>query len=137
MAEGKLGDRLISFESGHYKRFRGMWKGDSVWARFVKEDGGELHVNKEKVEYMETFGDGNVEASVGDEDVSLDRERRRAEIALLNAQAERTLSEVAPGKNEFHEFKEYVSGFIQGVDERIHTIEKSVQEIKNRMGQCA
>jgi hypothetical protein len=46
---------LISFESGHYKSIKGRWKGDSVWGHFIKEDGGQIHVNKEKVEYIETF----------------------------------------------------------------------------------
>ena len=46
---------LISFESGHYKEVTGHWKGDSIWAHFVKDSGGELHVNKDKVEYTETF----------------------------------------------------------------------------------
>ena len=46
---------LISFESGHYKKVRGEWKGDSVWCHFTKASGGMLHINKEKVEYMESF----------------------------------------------------------------------------------
>lgn len=47
---------LISFESGHYKKVRGEWKGDSVWCHFTKASGGMLHINKDKVEYMESFG---------------------------------------------------------------------------------
>lgn len=46
---------LISFESGHYKTVVGKWKGDSVWTHFVKKDGGLVHVNKDKVEYIETW----------------------------------------------------------------------------------
>jgi hypothetical protein len=46
---------LISFVSGHYKEVTGKWKGDSVWMHFNKAGGGQLHVNKDKVEYCETF----------------------------------------------------------------------------------
>lgn len=56
MAEGKNNETLISFKSGHYKKIRGTWKGDSVWCHFKKESGGEVHINKDEVEYMETFG---------------------------------------------------------------------------------
>jgi hypothetical protein len=56
MAEGQPNETLICFESGHYKKVRGAWKGDSVWCHFTKEDGGMVHINKDKVEYMETFG---------------------------------------------------------------------------------
>ena len=56
MAEGKPNETLISFESGHYKKIIGNWKCDSVWAHFKKASGGMIHVNKEKVEYMESFG---------------------------------------------------------------------------------
>ncbi len=55
MAEGKVNENLISFESGHYKKVKGNWKGDSVWAHFFKESGGMVHINKDKVEYIETF----------------------------------------------------------------------------------
>jgi len=55
MAEGKSNETLISFESGHYKKVKGVWKGDSVWSHFHKESGGMIHVNKDKIEYMETF----------------------------------------------------------------------------------
>ena len=55
MAERKPRETLIAFESGHYKKVTGIWKGDSVWAHFFKEGGGMVHVNKDKVEYMETF----------------------------------------------------------------------------------
>jgi len=48
-------ETLISFESGHYKKIKGKWKGDSVWTHFQKDSGGQIHVNKEKVEYLETF----------------------------------------------------------------------------------
>jgi hypothetical protein len=58
MAEGKAGEILISFRSGHYKKIKGaLWTGDSVWSHFEKAGGGMIHVNKEEVEYMETFGD--------------------------------------------------------------------------------
>lgn len=46
---------LVSFESGHYKTIKGEWKGDSVWTHFTKEDGGQVHINKNKVEYIETW----------------------------------------------------------------------------------
>lgn len=55
MAEGKSRETLISFESGHYKKVTGEWKGDSVWMHIKKDSGGVVHVNKEKVEYAETF----------------------------------------------------------------------------------
>lgn len=48
-------ETLISFESGHYKKVTGKWLGDSVWMHFQKEKGGQLHVNKDKVEYCESF----------------------------------------------------------------------------------
>jgi hypothetical protein len=44
---------LVSFESGHYKTVRGTWTGDSVWTHFHKGDGLMVHINKDKVEYME------------------------------------------------------------------------------------
>ena len=47
---------LVSFESGHYKTVTGHWKGDSVvWTHFKKTDGGMVHVNKDLVEYIETW----------------------------------------------------------------------------------
>ncbi len=46
-------ETLISFESGHYKKVKGYWKGDSVWTHFIKENGKMVHINKEKVEYLE------------------------------------------------------------------------------------
>lgn len=55
MAEGENRENLVSFESGHYKKIVGQWKGDSVWAHFFKDYGGMVHINKEKVEYIETF----------------------------------------------------------------------------------
>jgi hypothetical protein len=57
MAEGQPNETLICFKSGHYKKVRGSWKGDSVWCHFTKENGGMVHVNKDEVEYMETFGE--------------------------------------------------------------------------------
>ena len=44
---------LISFESGHYKKVTGHWKGDSVWTHWVKSNGKGIHINKDKVEYYE------------------------------------------------------------------------------------
>ena len=44
---------LISFESGHYKKVRGEWKGDSVWTHWIKPNGKGVHINKDKVEYYE------------------------------------------------------------------------------------
>lgn len=55
MAEGKSGEHLVSFESGHYKKIKGTWKGDSVWMHFFKNSGGMVHINKDKVEYVESF----------------------------------------------------------------------------------
>ena len=44
---------LVSFESGHYKKLRGEWKGDSVWFHWIKSNNKKVHVNKDKVEYIE------------------------------------------------------------------------------------
>ena len=55
MATGKDNETLVAFESGHYKVIKGTWKGDSVWMHFHKEDGGMVHINKDKVEYCESF----------------------------------------------------------------------------------
>lgn len=44
---------LVSFESGHYKKIIGGWKGDSRWTHWVKPDGKQIHINKNKVEYYE------------------------------------------------------------------------------------
>ena len=44
---------LIAFESGHYKKVTGQWKGDSVWTHLIKSDGKDVHINKDKVEYYE------------------------------------------------------------------------------------
>jgi hypothetical protein len=60
MAEGKKDETLVAFESGHYKTVKGKWKGDSVWCHFNKADGGMVHINKDKVEYMESFGDEEI-----------------------------------------------------------------------------
>ena len=46
---------LVAFESGHYKSVRGEWTGDSVWNHWKKPDGGMIHINKDKVEYIETW----------------------------------------------------------------------------------
>ena len=48
-------ETLVSFESGHYKKIIGKWKGDSVWCHFNKASGGMIHINKDKVEYIESF----------------------------------------------------------------------------------
>jgi len=56
VATGKNREQLISFETGHYKKVTGEWSGDSVWGHFKKDSGGMVHVNKDKVEYIETFG---------------------------------------------------------------------------------
>lgn len=56
MAQDKPGVSLVSFESGHYKKVNGEWAGDSVWCHFKKQDGGMVHINKDKVEYIESFG---------------------------------------------------------------------------------
>jgi len=54
--EHSKADTLISFESGHYKKVKsGQWLGDSVWMHIKKADGGVVHVNKDKVEYVETW----------------------------------------------------------------------------------
>ncbi len=55
MAEGKKNETLISFESGHYKKVKGEWIGDSVWGHYKKDSGGLIHINRDKVEYVETF----------------------------------------------------------------------------------
>lgn len=47
-------DTLVSFESGHYKSFKGEWLGDSVWGHHKREDGSTIHINKDKVEYIQT-----------------------------------------------------------------------------------
>lgn len=54
-AIAKSNTHLVSFESGHYKKVTGQWKGDSVWMHIAKENGGVVHINKDKVEYVETF----------------------------------------------------------------------------------
>lgn len=46
---------LVAFKSGHYKKVRGIWMGDSVWMYIKKAVGGTVHINKEEVEYIETF----------------------------------------------------------------------------------
>jgi len=46
---------LISFESGHYKKVKGQWKGDSVWTHWIKSNGKAVHINKDKVEYYEEY----------------------------------------------------------------------------------
>lgn len=59
MAKGIPGETLVSFESGHYKKIRGIWIGDSVWGHFKKDSGGIVHVNLSKAEYIETFEEYN------------------------------------------------------------------------------
>jgi len=46
---------LVSFESGHYKKVKGQWKGDSIWTHWIKSDGKGVHINKDKVEYYEEY----------------------------------------------------------------------------------
>jgi hypothetical protein len=55
MAEGKSDEILVAFKSGHYKKITGTWKGDSVWGHYKKASGGEVHINRVQVEYIETF----------------------------------------------------------------------------------
>ena len=43
---------MITFKSGHYKQFKGEWKGDSIWVHFETESGKQIHVNKTEVEYI-------------------------------------------------------------------------------------
>ena len=47
MAEGKIGEHLVTFTSGNYKKVTGAWKGDSVWMHFIKTHSGMVHVNKD------------------------------------------------------------------------------------------
>lgn len=124
MAEGKSGEILIAFESGHYKKVGGTWKGDSVWGHYTKGHGGEVHINKDKVEYIETFslpvlGEALKDMTEKLKRTKLDEERIAAEINLLNAQAEGTRNSTVDS-----EFKAHVSGFMKGVDGRISAIEK-------------
>lgn len=44
---------LVSFESGHYKKIVGHWKGDSIWGHYYKENGKMVQINLSKVEYLE------------------------------------------------------------------------------------
>jgi hypothetical protein len=44
---------LVCFESGHYKKLHGKWKGDTIWTHWIKPDGKTIHINKDKVEYYE------------------------------------------------------------------------------------
>lgn len=44
---------LVSFESDHYKKVTGKWKGDSIWTHWIKPDGKIVCINKSKVEYYE------------------------------------------------------------------------------------
>ena len=79
MAEGNARETLISFRSGHYKKIKGEWKGDSVWCHFRKDSGGEVHVNKEEVEYVETFVpkiDFGPQTLMGPEGPSMEKARR-------------------------------------------------------------
>lgn len=66
MAEGNPNETLISFVSGHYKKINGKWAGDSVWSHFKKVSGGMVHVNKDKVEYVETFEEPKSEKDPND-----------------------------------------------------------------------
>lgn len=131
MAEGKQGETLIAFESGHYKKAPAFWKGDSVWAHFIKPDGGGIHVNKDKVEYIESFGGGNTEPRATEKTTMelLGEAKAQAEVDLLKAEARRILvGQVGPEMNEFNEFKEHVTRFFQGVDSRFFTIEQTLKK---------
>ncbi len=44
---------LVCFESGHYKKITGKWKGDASWTHWIKPDGKTIHIYKDKVEYYE------------------------------------------------------------------------------------
>lgn len=55
---GRKQTMLISFESGHYKKVTGAWKGDSIWTHWVKTNGKCVHINKDKVEYYEELEEG-------------------------------------------------------------------------------
>lgn len=46
---------LIAFKTGHYKSFTGEWKGDSVWGHHKADDGSMIHINKDEVEYIQTW----------------------------------------------------------------------------------
>lgn len=46
---------LISFKSGHYKKLTGTWEGDSVWGHFITSSGSSIHINKDEVEYIQTW----------------------------------------------------------------------------------
>ena len=52
--KGEEVEILISFISGHYKSFKGVWKGDSVWSHFITSDGRMIHINKDEVEYIQS-----------------------------------------------------------------------------------
>lgn len=56
MAVNEEGRYLVSFESGHYKSLSGKWLGDSVWCHIAKNDGSIVHINKDKVEYIQVWG---------------------------------------------------------------------------------
>lgn len=57
MADAKVHDVertvLVAFESGHYKKIVGKWQGDSVWSAYIKPNGKQVFLNKEKIEYVE------------------------------------------------------------------------------------
>ena len=62
-----MDEYLVCFESGHYKSFQGTWKGDSVWVHFKKNNGAIIHMNKDKIEYIEhTPLKDNVKLGKGD-----------------------------------------------------------------------
>lgn len=96
MAKGEPRETLISFESGHYKKVIGEWKGDAVWMHIKKDGGGMVHINKDKVEYAETFGPDTkaFEKDKHDDDTGptdledLEKRHMKAEIGLINARAE-------------------------------------------------
>jgi len=74
---------LVSFESGHYKKIHGTWKGDSVWGHFNKASGGQVHINRDKVEYIETF-------SESEDQNSLDLAKVRESVEAYKARLEKS-----------------------------------------------
>ena len=46
-------DITICFESGHIKSFVGEMVADSIWIHFDMQNGTRIHINKDKIEYIE------------------------------------------------------------------------------------
>ena len=66
MATGEKREHLFAFESGHYNKVTGEWKGDTMCTHMKKDSGGKVHINKDKVEYIETFSDEAFKPHHGD-----------------------------------------------------------------------